>query len=277
MDSDDISELIRTRNYAEVGNYFMRALPDANAVEFLENVIGCLNGGLLHKRAKTSSGTPNASVITRSSTETLKTNSDFSSSKFVLNDAVDDLVITLALQMPEDMNLMAYIIGSKGINVINIGKQSGTKIQLEKVGARGTDQYRHVFLMGPLKGVLKAYQLLQAHLEQKTESCPVGTTDVTRMVVPNDVVAHIIGRGGALIKELSVIASIQRIDIQQEIEMNRMTNGFYGRSVTVLGEYPNRLHAVYLLLRQVQICLSMCVCVCTCMSLHLSALLYSIM
>jgi hypothetical protein len=53
-----------------------------------------------------------------------------------------------------------------------------------------------------------------------------------------------------LIKELSVIASIQRIDIQLETEMNRMFNGYYGRSVTVLGEFANRLHAVYLLLRQ---------------------------
>ena len=142
MDSNDINELIRTRNYAEVGNYFMRALPDANAVEFLENVIGCLNGGPLHKRAKTSSGNIPSSTI--SSSETLKINSDFSSSKFVLNDAVDDLVITLALQFPEDMHLMAYIIGSKGINVINIGKQSGTKIQLEKVGARLFSDINHI-------------------------------------------------------------------------------------------------------------------------------------
>ena len=158
MISDDINELIRVRNYAEVGNFFLRALPDANAVEFLENVIGCLNGGPSHKKAKISSG--NTASAATSSSDTLKTNSDFSSSKFVLNDAVDDSSITLALQFPEDMQLMAYIIGSKGINVINIGKSSGTKIQLEKVGARGTDQHRHVFLMGPLKGVLKAYQVM---------------------------------------------------------------------------------------------------------------------
>mmetsp|Transcript_24426 Transcript_24426/g.23468 ORF Transcript_24426/g.23468 Transcript_24426/m.23468 type:complete len:449 (+) Transcript_24426:207-1553(+) len=169
---------------------------------------------------------------------------------FILNDTIDDSVVTLALQVPEDMHLTAYIIGPKGVNVINIGKISGTKVQIERVGARGADQYRHMFIMGPLKGVLHAYQLIQEHVSQKVASFPAGTCDVTRVVIPNDVVAHVIGRGGHLIKELSVIASIQRIDIQLETEMNRMFNGFYGRSVTVLGEFANRLHAVYLLLRQ---------------------------
>jgi transcription antitermination factor NusA-like protein len=63
--------------------------------------------------------------------------------------------------------------------------------------------------------------LIQEHVSQKVASFPVGTCDVTRVVIPNDVVAHVIGRGGHLIKELSVIASIQRIDIQLETEMNR--------------------------------------------------------
>lgn len=34
--------------------------------------------------------------------------------------------------------------------------------------------------------------------------------------------------------------------------MNRMSNGFYGRSVIVSGEFKKRLHVVYLLLRQVR-------------------------
>lgn len=109
------------------------------------------------------------------------------------------------------------------------------------------------------------------------------------MIVPNEVVAHIIGKGkffipnwtenflncyffldllneskkpfsnqsdpqisgGVLIKELSTIACCQRIDIQQEMEMNRMTHGFYGRSVIISGDFSKRLHVVYLLLRQV--------------------------
>jgi hypothetical protein len=57
--------------------------------------------------------------------------------------------------------------------------------------------------------------------------------------------------GGVLIKELSSIANIQRIDIQQETELSRMTSGYYGRTVTVSGDFSKRLHVVYLLLRQV--------------------------
>ena len=59
--------------------------------------------------------------------------------------------------------------------------------------------------------------------------------------------------GGVLIKELSSIANIQRIDIQQETELSRMTSGYYGRTVTVSGEFSRRLHVVYLLLRQVNL------------------------
>jgi hypothetical protein len=70
------------------------------------------------------------------------------------------------------------------------------------------------------------------------------------MVVSNDIVAHIIGKGGHLIRELSDMAKVQRIDIQQEGDMNRMLCGYFGRTVTVLGPPASRLYAVYLLLRQ---------------------------
>lgn len=150
-----MNDLIRSKNYVEVGNFFVRALPDGSAVEFLENVLNSLNGGLCHKKARLSTGTNNSATA-----GSFNADLDVESAKFVLNDAIDDMSVTLALQMPEDMNLMAYIIGSKGINVINIGKSSGTKIQLEKVGARGTDQFRHIFIMGPLKCAVRAYQVI---------------------------------------------------------------------------------------------------------------------
>ena len=148
MDSTDLSNLIRSKNYVEVANIFVKALPDGNPAEFLERVIEALNGGLSHKKSKASTSDNAASP------------SSEGKAPYILNDAVDDSVITLALQIPEDMNLMAYIIGAKGINVMNIGKSSGTKIQVEKVGTRGADQYRHLFIMGSIKNVLRAYQVL---------------------------------------------------------------------------------------------------------------------
>ena len=122
--SVNINDLIQNKKYAEVGMIFSRALPEGQAVEFLENVISTLNDGLHHKRAKTTS-----SSASNSSSNGIDT-------KFILNDSIDEQVITLAIQIPENMNLMSYIIGSKGINVINMGKESGTKFQLEKVGTR---------------------------------------------------------------------------------------------------------------------------------------------
>lgn len=152
MQTDSLDSLIQSRNYAEVGNFFTRALPGGNAIEFLEKVIESLNGGLSHKKSK------------QSSTEVANVAPKDVKTSYILNDAVDEVSITLAVQIPEDMNLIAYIIGAKGINVMNIGKSSGTKIQVEKVNTRGADQYRHVFIMGPLKNVLRAYQVRRPRL-----------------------------------------------------------------------------------------------------------------
>jgi KH domain len=147
METDSLDTLIQAKNYAEIGNVFSRALPGGAAIEFLEKVIESLNGGLSHKKSKSST-----TEVTNVAPKDVKTS-------YILNDAVDEVSITLAIQIPEDMNLIAYIIGAKGINVMNIGKSSGTKIQVEKVSTRGADQYRHIFIMGTLKNVLRAYQV----------------------------------------------------------------------------------------------------------------------
>lgn len=152
MQTDSLDTLIESKNYAEVGNVFTRALPGGAAIEFLEKVIESLNGGLPHKKSKSST-----SEVANVAPKDVKTS-------YILNDAVDEVSITLAVQIPEDMNLIAYIIGAKGINVMNIGKSSGTKIQVEKVNTRGADQYRHIFIMGTLKNVLRAYQVSFTHV-----------------------------------------------------------------------------------------------------------------
>jgi hypothetical protein len=186
-----LSEYVRTNNYTEVAKLFAQSAPEGNvalAVEFLERVIGTLDGGSSHKKTRIDTYSEGAPVVMK----------DIDTS-FIIDDAIDDNMVTLALQIPEDMNLIAFIIGPKGINVIQIGKTSGTKVQIEKVGQRGADQYRHVFLMGPLKGVLHAYQLLQEHMATKVGISPVGSTSITKVVVPDCVVAHIIGRGWFMI------------------------------------------------------------------------------
>ena len=149
---DDIQKLvmnalIAAKNYKEIGNIFTRALTDGSAVEFLEAVIESINGGPVHKKAKSAS------------TESPATVSKEVNMTYIANDAIDEAMITAAFQISDDMNLIAYIIGAKGVNVMNIGKASSSKIQVEKTGTRGADQYRHIFIMGSLKNVLRAYQV----------------------------------------------------------------------------------------------------------------------
>lgn len=87
---------------------------------------------------------------------------------YIANDAIDEAMITAAFQISDDMNLIAYIIGAKGVNVMNIGKASSSKIQVEKSGTRGADQYRHIFIMGSLKNVLKTYQVRHMSFHRPT-------------------------------------------------------------------------------------------------------------
>ena len=142
-----MNALIAAKNYTEIGNIFKRALPEGSAVEFLEAVIESITGGPVHKKAKSASS------------ETPTAVSKEVSMSYIANDAIDEAMITAAFQISDDMNLIAYIIGAKGVNVMNIGKVSSSKIQVEKTGTRGADQYRHIFIMGSLKNVLKTYQV----------------------------------------------------------------------------------------------------------------------
>ena len=64
---------------------------------------------------------------------------------------------------------------------------------------------------------------------------------------------HIIGKGGMLIRELQELTKTTKIDVQQEFEMTqKISQGIYGRTLTLRGSLQARNHAVYLLLRQVR-------------------------
>jgi hypothetical protein len=133
----DITDLIRNKNYAGVGSLFMQGGTDTSvAVDFLERVVESLNGGSIHKKART----------TESLSEPLVMNNIDTS--FILNDTIDDSVVTLALQVPEDMHLTAYIIGPKGVNVINIGDHLGLILILIKaiIIVRLFSLYQHFYI-----------------------------------------------------------------------------------------------------------------------------------
>lgn len=120
MDVATLQSCIQRKSYADVGNIFLQLVPDHNsaiAIEFLEGVIGSLNGGNPNKRTRVSYGEASGSA-----SSSMKDSKDIDTS-FLVSDSVDDTIITLALQIPEDMNLMAFIIGPKGINVMTIGEK----------------------------------------------------------------------------------------------------------------------------------------------------------
>jgi hypothetical protein len=57
--------------------------------------------------------------------------------------------------------------------------------------------------------------------------------------------------GGRFIKELQSAAKVERIELQKDRDIYEQYAGFYGRYAHIAGDFPNRLHAVYLLLRLV--------------------------
>ena len=57
--------------------------------------------------------------------------------------------------------------------------------------------------------------------------------------------------GGRFIKELQSAAKVERIELQKDRDIYEQYAGFYGRYAHIAGDFPCRLHAVYLLLRLV--------------------------
>ena len=72
--------------------------------------------------------------------------------------------------------------------------------------------------------------------------------------------------GGRFIKELQSAAKVERIELQKDRDIYEQYAGFYGRYAHIAGDFPNRLHAVYLLLRLVSLCMCVYICMCVCVS-----------
>ena len=152
---DAVCEIIRARDEDKMAKLVLDSIPGGeslDAINFLQNVIGKINSD--HKKAIIAADTSG------SKTDSSNTNSKEQSPSFFMNDNVDRGIITLALQFPDDTCFTAYVIGLRGQVVLNIGKRTGTRIKIENEGVRGNDNLRHIFIMGPLKGTIRAYQVI---------------------------------------------------------------------------------------------------------------------
>ena len=140
------ADFIKSNDHEAISKFVLGLMPSGNAsdaIEFLERVIGSLRNQSSNKKARTSVDTPLAHDMKSVSTI-----------PFLLRDAVDQTKVTLALQFPSESHLVAYLIGTKGQNVISIGRKTGTRVQIENEGVRGPDEHRHVFFMGTLTGAI---------------------------------------------------------------------------------------------------------------------------
>lgn len=161
LESDDISEtpdavceIIKARDEDKMARLVLDSIPggeSSDAIKFLQNVIAKINSD--QKKTRISADTSG------SKTDSRNTNSKDQSPSFFMNDNVDHSIITLALQFPDETYFTAYVIGLRGQVVLNIGKRTGTRIKVENEGVRGNDNLRHIFIMGPLKGTIRAYQV----------------------------------------------------------------------------------------------------------------------
>jgi len=167
-----------------------------------------------------------------------------------VNDEIDERPLTMVVLVPNDMSLCSHIIGKQGCNVTDIKRRTGIRIQLEQSNAIPlTAPDRNVFLTGKLKDLCYAYQLMHTRMEEKQEFNAI--LESSKMVIPNEIVAHIIGKQGVIIKKLQSDTSA-RTQFQTEEEMFQ-SGYYYGRTIIISGQFSQRLHAMYSLLRQVAI------------------------
>jgi len=215
-----------TREDAQAVAVFFTTQLGEEAASFLHDVLDYVSPGETNKRQRVDEVGP----------------------EFLREDEVDDAPITLIIQIPEDKTLISHIIGKGGANVTAVSSTTGCRVQIEKLGTRGQDIFRHIIIQGTVRTAIEAFKQIQSKASELSGGSFV---EVTRLVIPSDLVAHVIGKGGQCIKELQEVTKCQRIDAQQESDMIQRTSiGVYGRTLTIMGDMHNRNHALYLLLRQ---------------------------
>ena len=92
--------------------------------------------------------------------------------------------------------------------------------------------------------------MMWARLMERSDALPTPVLDVLKMVVPTELCAPLIGRGGVVIKKIQTDSGAHT-HVQSEEDMRQMGH-FFGRAIHITGGYRQRCHAMYLLLKQVR-------------------------
>ncbi|KAI9595459.1 hypothetical protein BDF19DRAFT_442003 [Syncephalis fuscata] len=134
-------------------------------------------------------------------------------------------------------SMAGLVIGRGGENLKRIEQQTQTRVQFtqDPPDAQGM---RRVTAAGSLEGVDRAYQLILALLEEPHSGQPAGSTFVQTgqnseiILVPNERVGLLIGRGGETIREIQRRGNV-RVNVTPD---SQTANGQAERPVQIIGD-----------------------------------------
>lgn len=172
-----------------------------------------------------------------------------------VNDEVDEIQVTFAMQIQNDQGMAANIIGKGGVNIKDILTTTGVKTNLENIKPNSYQKDRAVFFMGKCKQTLAAYQMslqkmIAKNNERKDSQPGLPQKDFEKepliMVVPNETCPKLIGKGGMNIRTIQSSCGA-KTSIEQEESMHAEHS--FGRRIYITGTMKQKIHAAYLIMR----------------------------
>jgi predicted PilT family ATPase len=160
-------------------------------------------------------------------------------------DEIDQRVSTLVILIPGRAHIVGHLIGKGGAEVGRIEKDMSVTIKIESANKVAVVD-RSVCILGSVASITLAQQHVSHKVHEKLLSESV-QAEVLKMVVPNEIVRHLIGKNGANINRLQS-ESGARIQVEPE---STMSPGSIGRTIVLQGAERCRTFAQYLILRQI--------------------------
>lgn len=165
----------------------------------------------------------------------------------LLGDDIDQRLSTLVILVPGRAHIVGHLIGKGGAEVGRIEREMSVTIKIESASKMSAQlMERSVCIIGSVSATTMAQQFVSHKVHEKLLSEGV-QAEVLKMIVPNDIVRHLIGKSGANINRLQN-ESGARIQVEPESTMNASS---VGRTIVLQGAERCRTFAQYLILRQI--------------------------
>jgi transcription antitermination factor NusA-like protein len=185
----------------------------------------------------------------------------------LVGDEIDQRLSTLVILVPGRAHIVGHLIGKGGAEVGRIEREMSVTIKIESASKTSVAlMERSVCIIGSVASTTLAQQYVSHKVHEKLLSEGV-QAEVLKMVVPNEIVRHLIGKSGANINRLQNESGVRaclcgvtdvfrgpgpraqaRIQVEPE---STMTSGALGRTIVLQGAERCRTFAQYLISRQV--------------------------